>query len=497
MTYDAANAEVVMVRPGTETWAWNGSSWTMRHSGTLPASATGAAFAFSPVTGKCYLFGGLNGSNGTNETWEWDGATGTWTRVLGPRTPATRFGCVGAYDLERQEFVVSHGRATTTGTTWRTDTWALRDRIWYAKAGSVYTFDLNSRADSIWNFSSITVPAGVTVFFQKNAANTAALWLASENVQIDGTLFLGGGNGLVASPSTGIPYSFGGAGGAGGFDGGQGTGGGAGPTAGGGPGGGVAGNPGINALHADATGSGPYGTLFAQPAIGGSGGGGGGVAGGATGGGGGGGGGAIVIACSKDITVNGQILAQNGLGTGSPKGGDGSGGLIRLIADRVVMGSAALVDPGDSLTTGKGRARIEAYVRSIPDEATQVKGSKSLSVPVLGSVLNQAGGRLWFAKVSGQNVANPPRGDAINPDVVFTATGEVEFEVHALNVPDGTPVTVTINHSLAGTINLPASGQVTLQQCKAIFTATIPAGTGVMQAFATYNVGGPTGNGQP
>lgn len=82
----------------------------------------------------------------------------------------------------------------------------------------------------------------------------------------------------------------------------------------------------------------------------------------------------------------------------------------------------------------------------------------------------------------------------INPDVVFTADGAVDIEVHALNVPDGTPVTVTLNHSIAGVINLPA---VTLQQCKATFTATIPAGQGVMQAFATYNVGGPTGNGTP
>ena len=68
------------------------------------------------------------------------------------------------------------------------------------------------------------------------------------------------------------------------------------------------------------------------------------------------------------------------------------------------------------------------------------------------------------------------------------------MEVEAINVPDGTPVTVTIDHSTAGLINLPA---VTLQQCKATFTVTIPAGTGRMVANATYNVGGPTGNGTP
>ena len=75
------------------------------------------------------------------------------------------------------------------------------------------------------------------------------------------------------------------------------------------------------------------------------------------------------------------------------------------------------------------------------------------------------------------------------PDVIFTAEGEVQIEVNATNIPDGTPVTVTINHSSSAVpINLLA---VSLQQGKATFTHNIPAGQGVMQAFATYNVGGP------
>jgi hypothetical protein len=129
---------------------------------------------------------------------------------------------------------------------------------------------------------------------------------------------------------------------------------------------------------------------------------------------------------------------------------------------------------------------LEAFVRQTT--SSLVKGVTSQSVPVLGSVLTQAGGRLHFDKVAGNNVVYPPTANLLNPDVVFTAAGEVQIEVQALNIPEGTPVTVTINHSIAGVINLPA---VTLQQSKAVFTANVPAGSGVMQAFATYNVGGP------
>lgn len=81
-----------------------------------------------------------------------------------------------------------------------------------------------------------------------------------------------------------------------------------------------------------------------------------------------------------------------------------------MVADRIILGPSAVINPGDTLANGMGRVRLEAYIRQIPNAATQIKGSKRLSVPVVGSILAQAGGRLSFAKVAGENVANPPKG---------------------------------------------------------------------------------------
>jgi len=491
MGFDPVSRKVVLARTSSsgttttrETWSWDGTNWTLRGAGLFDS---GAMMAFSLADGGLVLMGG-----NTSSAYLWNDAASSWTLLTATRFPTARASGVLAYDSARDALVVSHGSFTSGSAVLIADTFERRGGDWYGAAGIV-DYEMGGNVDGIWNYTSINVPQGTNVRFLKGNANHGVLWLASESVTIDGVLNVSGSPGTAQGTLNSARA--GGLGGPGGYDGGT-----CGPAiAGNGPGGGPPGaRPASNGLHADASGAGPYGTLFAQPALGGSGGGGHNGAGSTAGGSGGGGGGALVIASSSDISVNGSILAKGGAGGGTNAtggyGGDGSGGLVRLVGDRVILGAAAVIDAGDTTTTGKGRVRIEGYVRQIPNAATQVKGSSSASVPVQGSVLNQAGGRLRFAKVDGVNVANPPKGDEINPDVIFTATGAVDIEVHAINIPDGTPVTVTINHSLAGVITLPA---VTLLQCKAVFTATIPAGSGLMQAFATYNVGGPTGGGQP
>ena len=94
--------------------------------------------------------------------------------------------------------------------------------------------------------------------------------------------------------------------------------------------------------------------------------------------------------------------------------------------------------------------------------------------------------QMFTASVDGVNVANPPTGSSVNPDVVFSDTGEVTVVVTGTNVPDGSPVRLRIVYS--GTIvNLPGDGQpdVTMTGGSASFTATLPGGTGNIQAFVT------------
>ncbi|HBK56541.1 MAG TPA: hypothetical protein DDZ76_09735, partial [Xanthomonadales bacterium] len=240
--------------------------------------------------------------------------------------------------------------------------------------------------DGVLNYTSINIPAGVTVRFQRNTLNTPVQIRVSGNATIDGVIDVSGGDsaavgtagdGVIADdgiPGSGGPGGFdggrGGAPGASGFVGGQGIGPGGGfpsqwqvVSAGvsfgcGGGGGGFAIDGGLgrywggvsgtcNTVTQTAGGGRAYGNERLLPLIGGSGGGG--AAGGQTfaGSGGGGGGGAILIAASGTLTINGAIRANGGragasAGTGTGGAGrGGGGGAIRLIAS-TLAGNGAL-----------------------------------------------------------------------------------------------------------------------------------------------------------
>ena len=230
--------------------------------------------------------------------------------------------------------------------------------------------------NGIFNYTQVNIPAGVTITYQKNAANTPVTLLVSGDATIAGTLNVSGMPPLDAN-DIGAP----GLGGPGGFDGGRGgsPGGDAkdwldgyvGNTIGQmgkGPGGGfpgkivksrttiIAGGGGSYGDSAQLTTGDPecitvpgsvYGNMNLLPLLGGSGGGGG-VGGSALPGtGGGGGGGAILLAASGTINITGAILANgagsrthNGYEYGS-LGGSGSGGAIRLVAT-AIKGNGAI-----------------------------------------------------------------------------------------------------------------------------------------------------------
>lgn len=260
----------------------------------------------------------------------------------------------------------------------------------------------------ILNYTSINIPAGVTVKFKRNTLNTPAYLLVSGNVTIAGFIDIRGedakhsgtyGDGNRADD--GIP----GAGAPGGYDGGRGgqddsalrpeiVRGGAGLGPGGGKGGreGADGGasctavsrhypgPGLGASHATAGADGwynlhcnrtgspgpeaakPYGSALLQPLVGGSGGGGGRGGANYAGSGGGGGGGALLIAASGVLTLasTGVIDATGGDGGGSEgtssgaQGAGGSGGAIRLVAT-TVSGNGRLVADGGCINYNGSR----------------------------------------------------------------------------------------------------------------------------------------------
>ncbi len=380
--------------------------------------------------------------------------------------------------------------------------------------------------DGVFNFTTITIPAGVTVTFARNAANTPATLLASGNVTIAGTIAVSGSpGGTGVSPGT-ILASNAGAGGPGGFDGGDGAdgivsttggaglgpGGGAGglapSTVGGGGGGGfvvAGGNGGAVSTFAPATtpGGGAYGTLTLLPLIGGSGGGGGGAVFGNTGGGAGGGGGALLIASSGTITFTGTLLAKGGQGggpsaniSGTGQGGGGSGGAIRLVAT-VITGSGGTINvsggPGVgnsfafSGTGSAGRIRVEVYSNTATINFAQVP-----SIDQPGALALPGTPSLTITSVAGVAAPASPTGAYATPDITLPAgtANPMTIGLAAVSIPLGTTVTVTVkplDGAASSATSTPLAGALAASTATA--SLTIPTNQpSVISASATFTL---------
>ena len=373
----------------------------------------------------------------------------------------------------------------------------------------------------ILNYTTVNIPAGVTVKFKKNAANTPVFILASGNVTIAGSIDMRGGDakptgtyGDGALGDDGIP----GTGGPGGFDGGRGgrddaqqrpeiIQGGTGLGPGGGPGGieggvgcsgpgyykyiGVGGAYATNAYQAAGYNyncaaasvtifAKAYGSALLQPLIGGSGGGGG--RGGTTypGSGGGGGGGAILIASSGTLTVTGTIDAMGGDGGGldgtgiGGQGAGGSGGAIRLVATTITGNTnGKLYANGGCINDNNQRRQFCGFAGSgshyggsdgrirLEAEAITFPGGGSTpayTADLPGPVFIAEAPSLRIASIAGQAVPANPTGNA---DVTLPAstTGAVEVVFQTVNVPLGNTVLLRV---------VPAYGQPTEGQSSAI-----------------------------
>ena len=103
-----------------QTWTWNGS-WSQRHPGTAPSARAGAAMVADPAQGDVLLFGGSQYVPGTNapavqltDTWTWDGST--WTQRHPRHHPGTTdLSRMVAYDVAtRQVVLLDNDSATWT-----------------------------------------------------------------------------------------------------------------------------------------------------------------------------------------------------------------------------------------------------------------------------------------------------------------------------------------------------------------------------------------------
>ncbi len=520
LAYDPKSDHVIFLnRSGT--WTYNGTDWKLIPTATQPETNwdhyyhyDNQQIAYDPVSEKIIYFGSgnLSGGNGSysyasqkaNQTWCFNGSE--WKRLFPPREPHGRYGhavvgikdgvlLIGGYFNNYWEFPFNNTYHQGSTEIWDGSNWIYQ-------SGGIFEFDMSEKPNGVWKFSRITIPKGLIVRFKKNLANTPVHWLSSGDVRIDGILDVSGEHSLDYHNHNGYPYNSGssfanaGKGGPGGFDGGRGgvrfseTGSYAG-SPGIGPGGGLPGvddsdpngQPGQFIRGGNSTFQIPpsYGNVYLQPLIGGSGGGGSASLNSEDGIEGGGGGGAILIASSQDIIVSGAILANGGSGgwNYNRSSGPGSGGAIRLVADRVTGNGTLSAQPGagNSMDSSRGRIRIEAFERDLANSQQNVPVPFQ-APPIQGSPIKNLGS-LRVVSVAGKNVNLLPGGDLDSPDVEFDSTGEVEITVAATGVPDNTPVRVRVTMrggELQSEPRLVNAGQ-------AVFSLTIPAGVGTVQAY--------------
>ena len=476
MTFDAARQKVVLFLGNRQTWTWDGNNWANVTPAVTPPNRGYGAMDYDAERQEVVLFGGSDRS----DTWVWNGSI--WTE----RTPANhpeirRESQAMAYHPGRKQIIFQGGHIPGVNSA-NSDTWFWNGTDWAFWSGATQTFDMTSRASGVWNFTSIDVPPGVTVAFKKNAANTPVRWLATRDVTIRGTVSVDGEYGAANLPPGVVAQ-----GGPGGFNGGDGAvrfdrsssyaG-----TPGSGPGGGAAATDrvqqGGDGLHNQ---PGGYGNNFLQPLIGGSGGGGGGSSENTDGGNGGGGGGAVLIASSRDIILTGLIRANGGnrQHSGVTYGGRGAGGSILIRADRF-SGPGTFQAFGGDAGNDNGRIRIEAYDRNFTGAT---RPGIVYSLPIAGQDFSLQG-TLTVSRIAGQNVQQPPGASLISPDVIFTQAGPIEVTVIGQNIPNGTEIRLRVTTS-TGVLT---AGPEFLNAGSALFTLSVPAGTGTVQAFADYRI---------
>ncbi len=341
--------------------------------------------------------------------------------------------------------------------------------------------NMATHPNGIYQYTSVNIPANVTVTFTPNANNTPVVWLVQSNSIINGTVSVAGQ----------AEYSGPGGWGGGSTGNGDNT-----PTAGQGPGGGAAcatNEPAGGSFGSQGGSWGPwavagpvYGNSFLMPLLGGSGGGGGAQANDAAGGGGGG---AILIAASGYIQLNGSIQAVGG--TGSYNGGGGSGGGVRLVAGSFT-GSGSINASGggsyDGMSGGNGRIRIDAYQNTFGGGLSGVisKGFQPIILPT-----SEQGGELTISSIAGVPVSPSPTGVLSTPDAVLSAqqNNPIPIVVQCSNLPLNTPITVSVkpmNGSPVSAVGYNNTG--TLASSTATVSLNLPRGGGLIYATgATAN----------
>jgi N-acetylneuraminic acid mutarotase len=118
MAYDAATGKVVLfgglggrseLRQLGGTWVWDGSAWAKQSLSTSPPGRYAGSMAYDAATRTVVLFGGYSNADGGRfgDTWAWDGSA--WTIQTPAASPPPRFMASMAYDAAARNVVLFGG----------------------------------------------------------------------------------------------------------------------------------------------------------------------------------------------------------------------------------------------------------------------------------------------------------------------------------------------------------------------------------------------------
>jgi hypothetical protein len=124
------------VSPSTannDTWEWNGASWALMNipMASRPSARSYVYYVYDSMRGKIVMYGGYNAPQALGDTWEYDGATSTWSLRNPALAPSPRWGAGMAYDSVRGRTVLYGGRSTWVG---YDDTWEWDGTVWHLMA---------------------------------------------------------------------------------------------------------------------------------------------------------------------------------------------------------------------------------------------------------------------------------------------------------------------------------------------------------------------------
>ena len=327
----------------------------------------------------------------------------------------------------------------------------------------------------VFKYSSVNIPAGVTVTFINHPSYAPVVWLVQGSVNIAGTVSVNGKNGVIGTGAL-VPTEPG----PGGFRGGA-----YGPSgygAGLGPGGGSS----VNALGGY---NASYGNPQILPLVGGSGS----SSTSAWPASGGGAGGALLIAAPSTIQITGSVTAVGGFAVQNGYA-NGAGGAIKLITNQVTGTGSLNAD-----TTG--RVRIEAYtlavgITSTPSTIAVVPAVLPSTTPTLFQSLSSPTVKVTKVDtVALRDNTNPPpnvddpRANLVTtPDLSIFNNSPVNIELHTYNfATGGATVSVRIAPKYGSATNVNAtyiSGTATDALWR-VTNVTIPPGFVTIQARAT------------